>query len=113
MKVDIIDKLYDKGFIATSNQATEYEIFDVQKRTYHIQDLKPSTKYQISVSAHTNIGKGSAALIEQVTNPVTLEGMLYLSGKRGFQKVELSLGFLPAQMFFFFFFFFFFFYLMM
>ncbi|XP_072042257.1 receptor-type tyrosine-protein phosphatase U-like [Amphiura filiformis] len=71
----VLEKLYDTSFTHTSSDPVlaVNEELDSQQRTYTFTDLKPSTKYELTVFATSVVGKGDTASIQQSTDSITRE----------------------------------------
>ncbi|XP_072041905.1 uncharacterized protein [Amphiura filiformis] len=69
----VIDKPYDLLFVPSADYEFDVDVLNAQQRTYRIQNLKPSTQYEIQVAAHSEVGEGDSVTTEQFTDPVTKE----------------------------------------
>ncbi|XP_072041907.1 tyrosine-protein kinase receptor Tie-1-like isoform X2 [Amphiura filiformis] len=69
----VIDKPYDLLFIPSADYEFDVDV-NAQQRTYQIQNLKPSTQYEIQIAAHSEVGEGDSVTAEQFTDAVTKDG---------------------------------------
>ncbi|XP_072041260.1 putative receptor-type tyrosine-protein phosphatase mosPTP-1 [Amphiura filiformis] len=68
----IAEKPYDSSFTPSLKPVIQNEVAS-KERTYTFTNLKPSTKYELSVAAHTKENTGRIANIQQFTYPVTVQ----------------------------------------
>ncbi|XP_072046416.1 uncharacterized protein [Amphiura filiformis] len=85
----IIDKPYDPVFAPAVAFEFHDEVNSLQ-RTFEIQNLQPSTKYEIQVAAHTDVGRSVPAIITQSTDPVTEEDISTSSRLQEISRSQLS-----------------------
>ncbi|XP_072041267.1 receptor-type tyrosine-protein phosphatase mu-like [Amphiura filiformis] len=91
----VMEKLYDPSFTHSASKpvyVTNQELDDTQ-RTYTFTNLKPSTKYGLTVFASSGGGNGDPASVQQFTDPVTTGDILPpppLADINNIQKTETT-----------------------
>ena len=89
----IIGKPYDLSFTPNLQFDDVASVNDGSQMSYTLTDLKPSTEYEVKVSAHSSNGKGDGAILKLFTLPATAKGKNILKDKIFFHMnstVELS-----------------------
>ena len=70
----IVTKPYDLSFTPNPQFDDVASVNDGNQMSYTLTDLKPSTEYEVKVSAHSASGKGDGAIIKLFTLPATSQG---------------------------------------
>ena len=73
----IVGKPYDLSFTPNPQFDDVASVNDGYQMSYTLADLKPSTEYEVKVSAHSSNGKGDGAIVKQFTLPATAQGKTF------------------------------------
>ncbi|XP_072023134.1 calcium-activated chloride channel regulator 1-like [Amphiura filiformis] len=74
IKYSVQGKIIDKPYNPMFSPSTDFEFHDEVdslQRTFNVNNLQPSTKYEIQVAAISDVGRSDPAIITQSTDPVT------------------------------------------
>ena len=70
----IVAKPYDLSFSPNPQFDDVASVNEGSQMSYTLTDLKPSTQYEVKVSAHSSNRKSDAAIIKLFTLPATAKG---------------------------------------